>query len=221
LVAIGTPEKKLSEHPDRLWVVLALANEIVVRQPDAWGWTPTTVAAGATVVLALITAGLAWSTRALAKETGEDVRAEFRPILIGAATGEDGSAMLQVEPAMMGTGRASLDFFFTNVGPGPALNIKVTLAAFGIEGDTGGSTVERGTLGRGATNIHQHVRFEDQPFLTAWPEDAVFGYVFDLTYEDLNQNSYSTVVRYERKPGEALTGGAKAFKLRLVGTKLS
>jgi hypothetical protein len=201
--------------------MLLVIDRVVVQQPDAWGWTPTTVAAGATALLAVLTAALAWSTRRLAKATREDVRSEFRPILIGSATGEDGSAALEVEPAMLGTGRASLILFLTNVGPGPAMNIKVTPKSFGFLEDSQGATVERGSLGPGEKNIHQSIRFEDEAFYEEWPKDAAFGYSFEVAYEDLNEHSYKTFLRYERKVGETVPGTQKIFKIRVVDTKVS
>lgn len=84
--------------------------------PWAFGWTA--VAGIATAVLAGFTAWLAWSTRALARETDQDVRASARPILTPAAAELDAQAIgdrYEIHLALQ----------LENTGRGPALNCEL------------------------------------------------------------------------------------------------
>lgn len=85
-----------------------------------FGWD--SLVAIATGVLAAITACLASSTRQLARETGEDVRAGIRPVLI-----DPGGGGPDVQYEEKGSGRCVITL--QNVGPGPALNVKLSLRA--------------------------------------------------------------------------------------------
>jgi len=81
--------------------------------PWAFGWTA--VAGIATALLAGLTAWLAWSTRALARETDQDVRAAGRPILTPAGSEVVGDRY-----------EIHLALYLENTGRRPALNCEVS-----------------------------------------------------------------------------------------------
>jgi len=184
----------------------------VQASPWAFGWTA--VAALATGILALFTAALAFSTRRLAKETGRDVRSAWRPVLIGGATGQDGTSELIVQPTPVAPGKASLQLFITNVGSGPALNIKVTPSSFGNAEQAPTGPIERGTLGPGPKNLHQQITIENQ-VLPVTNDDAQFGYRFELTYEDVSGVVYRTILTYAKRAGQRPFGPYNSDEFRL------
>jgi hypothetical protein len=97
--------------------------------PWLFGWTA--IAGIATAMLAVFTAGLAFSTRALVRETDQDVRAAWRPILAPEGVPE----MTQVG-AVGDRIDVLLVFNLANTGRGPALNCAVdgrqSRSTFGI-----------------------------------------------------------------------------------------
>jgi hypothetical protein len=91
-------------------------------EPGPWaiGWTA--IAGIATATLALFTAWLAWSTRALARETDQDIRAAWRPILM-----PHGTADLRVrEDRSEDIYQVRLSLTLRNTGRGPALNCSLS-----------------------------------------------------------------------------------------------
>src|SRR5262249_21278836 len=115
----------------------------------------------------------------------------------------------------------SIDLIVTNVGKGPAVNIAIALTAFGFGQESDGRPIERGTLGSGEKNLHLHTRFEDEPFLKVWPTNEVFGYSFDITYQDLRGGKKRTYRSYEGRAGEVMQGEPQTFKIKVVDTKVS
>lgn len=198
-----------------------LASYYVIKEvqasPWAFGWTA--VAALASGVLALVTTALALSTRSLAKATSQDVRSAWRPVLIGAATGQDGTSELIVEPTPIAPGKATLRLFISNLGSGPALNIKITASSFGHVEQVPTMPIERGTLGPGPENQHQLVVIENQA-LPRTNDDMPFGYRFELIYEDVSGVVYHTTLTYEKRAGQPPFGPYNngAFRLPLGET---
>ena len=94
------------------------------RRFSEFGWD--SLVAIATGVLAFITALLAWSTRALARETAEDVRSEIRPVLIDASRG---TLTVTYHP---GDDQGAGEVQVKNVGPGPAVNVHIKGSFAGI-----------------------------------------------------------------------------------------
>jgi hypothetical protein len=93
----------------------------VVTETDPWGFGWSAVAGIATVILALFTAWLAKSTRDLARETDQDVRAAWRPIL---ATEEPRITVREDLPNDRYV--VQLQLLVVNTGRGPALNCEVS-----------------------------------------------------------------------------------------------
>jgi hypothetical protein len=89
----------------------------------ASAWEPLT--ASGTLALALVTAWLAWSTRRLAREAGDETRANWRPVLVvegfSSATGSAPAVSIRDDCLYLGV---------HNIGRGPAL---VVTALLGLE----------------------------------------------------------------------------------------
>jgi hypothetical protein len=162
---------------------------------DAWTWDWTAVAAVATGALALFTAWLAFSTRSLAKATRQDVNAAWRPVLIGAADTRDGLARVHINTTPgIKTGTAKLTLIVSNIGTGPALNVKLTMSGLGAASDKG-TPIPLGTLGPKSDEPNRTV-----VLAAAVPTDGNpdFGYDFLLAYEDLARAGFTTRLRFDK-----------------------
>jgi hypothetical protein len=90
---------------------------------DTWGFGWEAVVGISTGLLALGTAALALSTRKLASETSEDIRASWRPVLVIENENEP-----VVFRCMEGAPTGALTFRVRNDGRGPALNVRIEVA---------------------------------------------------------------------------------------------
>jgi hypothetical protein len=143
------------------------------------------VVAISTGVLAAFTAWLAWSTRSLARETGEDVRAEFRPVLI-----DGGQGGLTIAYGANGLGNAIVHVL--NVGAGPAINTEAIIRV--VQGDECSLSegVSVGTVGPEKAGGAQVAIFDVRPKMNV-PTSLQVEYV----YSDLAGRGYRTVLTYD------------------------
>ena len=88
-----------------------------ILETTAWAWGWDTVAALGTLALALVTAWLAFSTRALAAASREDEEAQWRPVLVSDVRA----------PVAYDSSTGELSFDVRNVGRGPAFGVSAQL----------------------------------------------------------------------------------------------
>lgn len=166
------------------------------------------VTAISTLALAAVTAGLARSTRSLAREANAETRANWRPVLVpeseDASTGDEG---LSLDADRL------LSMWIRNIGRGPAL---VVTAALWDEGDP-----ESVVRGRAASNVvapGERIAFEWRDFdapqppafagLQAWSQlDGM------ITYGDVGYVRYETEV----KVGFRIDGAVTLLDHRFLG----
>jgi hypothetical protein len=175
-----------------------------------WRWDLASLAAiltgAGTLALALYTAKLARSTRRLAAETGEDVRAEWRPVLIV------DDAELRVEHTLHHG--ASVTGAVLNEGRGPALNV-VGQVVSRTSGDARSTVIELAYVG-----VHGRVGFSAQDLLA---EDLAevggsLAYEVVVTYEDLGGHRYETIQRFA-DPNLADTSATRTLHVTLTNVR--
>jgi hypothetical protein len=191
---------------------------LLAASPWEFGWVA--VAAIATSLLAALTYFLARSTRALAEETNEDVRAGWRPIV--AVPSNASFAPMSVK--MVGDGCYEINARFTllNVGRGPALNT-VAVGEFGHSDDVPlRASCRINTL---AVDIAHFAVFSvtTKGFVPhvpdAWFRDQRFP--FTVAYEDVAANSYETLLVFTGKASEEPRAEMPAeFSAELIDTQL-
>ena len=179
-----------------------------------FGWD--SLVAIATGALAFITALLAWSTRALARETSEDVRSEIRPVLIDAGRGK-----LTARYETEATGFVQV--FVKNVGPGPAINAQAKASlAEALEGGTrpiDQSLWQRvGTVGPGQPGSADIFVALDVP----GDYDRTLAFEIECVYEDLAGGLHRTTLAYSGpySPRELDADHGRTFDLSLVATRV-
>jgi hypothetical protein len=164
---------------------------IIETQPWAFGWTA--VAGIATALLAGFTAWLAWSTRALARETDQDVRAAGRPILTPVSA--------KLEAQVVGDRyEIHLALNLENTGRGPALNCELDgIRSRSVSGITW-STCRISTI---AADRSELLRVEGTATPIPGRPAPDPRHVFIANYEDVAGNQYrSTFVLEGQKLGE-------------------
>jgi hypothetical protein len=156
---------------------------------SAWGFGWEALVAIGTIGLATFTAWLAWSTRRLVGETEQDVRSEFRPVLIGGT----GGGLLITYTAGQPHGQTTVAV--KNVGPGPALNITAKLRMTAPKAWKS-ETRQLGTVGPGqpgSANIDVAVDSLDPNGLSVICE-------VEFIYEDLAEARHHTILSYDAAP---------------------
>lgn len=178
----------------RVWprtVYLPRMHVVVESRPWEFGWVA--VAGIATALLASFTAVLAFSTRALAKETDEDVQASSRPIVLanedafhGTLTGRtDGDYRMEIQLALINSGR------------GPAINCTVTGARTEGAGGPHWGTKRVGTIPVGhARTVGIHAR----GVAAQAPSWDTHTHVFNIRYEDIGRNLHLTRLTFSGGP---------------------
>lgn len=135
--------------------------------PWEFGWEA--LVALSTLALAAATVLLAWLTSKVARASGEDIRAQWRPLLIGG------------DPHQLSRddGRA-LHVPIRNAGRGPAIFVRTTL-------DPGGVSPENWSLGSIAAGEHALLVFSSPPSLPNLMQVL-------LDYTDLSGRLYSSAI---------------------------
>jgi hypothetical protein len=133
------------------------------------GWD-SLVAVG-TLLLAMVTAGLALSTRALAEASKADLRAQWRPVILPALDPPSRRAITY--------DRGLLRVRIQNGGQGAALYIRTTIDPLGI-------SPEHWSLGALAAGDEQELRFRTEQI------NSAIQLLFD--YRDLADHAYSTSI---------------------------
>jgi hypothetical protein len=174
-------------------------------QTDPWAFGWTAVAGLATAVLAGLTAWLAWSTRALARETDQDVRAAGRPILTPAAaelTAQTIGDRYEIRLALN----------LENTGRGPALNCELTgLRSRSVSGITW-AACRVSTIGAGRS---EPLSVEGTATPVPGRPSPDLHLLFVANYEDVARNRYrSTFVLEGQKLGELTVQDVEVEDLR-------
>lgn len=159
---------------------------VVESSPWDFGWTA--IAGIATAFLALVTWWLAKSTRDLARETDQDVRAAWRPILV---VGGDQEVKVILSQDADGTYKMDATFFVTNVGRGPALNCELLELKSRSAGGPRRDPVKLSTIAVGSQNRITTVASGIAACAPNWTEPQ--KYVFRIRYEDIGRNLHETV----------------------------
>lgn len=174
------------------------------------------LAAGGTAVLAFFTWRLARETRLLAHETEEDVRAEWRPVLITPA------------PLLVGTiggsNFATTQVRLDNVGRGPALNTSVTLSS---ESSVDSAASERFSFGTITQGVSVMVVVPEMLFRDAsGGPQSTLKYTLGATYEDLSGRVHESDIVYvdpargqHRRP--TISGEKSEFQVEPTHTRVS
>lgn len=151
-----------------------------------------TIAGLGTALLALFTWRLAAETRSLARETGEDVRAEWRPVI---TSDHDATAVFRDD---WGVKLVSFFVSIENHGRGPALRVSATARIDG-EDDPPVQSVDRyAVIDRGDPKSFD---FPAPPFPRP-RENETLHIVVDVIYEDLAERQFVTRLSYEFRPRE-------------------
>jgi hypothetical protein len=131
----------------------------------------------------MFTAALAWSTRRLAGETGEDIRAAWRPLLIPSI----GPTITVFNGEPLGDVTLQLD----NAGRGPALNVVGTCrSSTSVEIKFVGSNATPVAPPMSTDMIFRNVLVVD----TSGSETSYCLYEFTVSYSDLAGRSYATKI---------------------------
>jgi hypothetical protein len=142
-----------------------------------------------TGALAFYTWRLARQTRNLARETEEDVRAEWRPVLIA------GGSLDAVAGA--GSDRCSVSLRLANVGRGPALNTEVTISSQATSEEETSDKLRVGTIRPDREGT------ATTPMSTMLYRDVVEGprswltYMVRVNYWDLSGRLNETVLAFD------------------------
>jgi hypothetical protein len=171
---------------------VSVVPHIVLSLPDrAWTFDLASLAAILTFVgtgaLAFFTWRLAKDTRKLASETAEDVRSEWRPVVVAVVK----DAFVTVPH---GAELGALTVELENGGKGPAINVKVCPTTATSASREVHQTVELGTLlvGRGNEVTVENVPYRDP---SGTPQSSL-RYELTIEYEDLARRVYRTDVVY-------------------------
>jgi hypothetical protein len=170
---------------------MSLAQAMTETSPWAFGWTA--VAGLATALLAGLTAWLAWSTRALARETDQDVRAAGRPILTPAGAELDAQAIGERYNTTLGV-------YLENTGRGPALNCELAGQRPRSADAITWSACRVSTIAAGRSEL---LNMEGSATPIYGQPAPDLHLLFIATYEDVARNRYrSTFVLEGQKLGE-------------------
>jgi len=145
--------------------------EVVAVDPREWGWEAF-VAIG-TVLLALATVGLAWSTNTLARASEVELRAQWRPVILPALDPLSRRALTYDRQEGL------LHVRIRNAGRGPAHYVRVTIEPLQV-------SPELWSLGALAVGDHQDLRFR-----TPRIESTV---QLLIDYRDLADRTYATSI---------------------------
>jgi hypothetical protein len=171
------------------------------------------LAAAGTFILALFTWRLASDTRRLAFETGEDVRAEWRPVLIPEGTVH---RVQYVPRSDVGTLLLSL----SNVGRGPAINVSVWIES-ATSTETEEDPTDLGTIapGKAVEARVSHPLFSDSSGRSRREYDV------HVAYDDLATRGHETFLIFS-DPADGVhkwqqaQGAAETFDLELIETQI-
>jgi hypothetical protein len=163
-----------------------------------------------TLALAFYTFRLAKSTRRLASETGDDVRAGWRPVLL-MSDSQVNLTRQRAAPKVSAAGGV------LNGGRGPALN---TTGSITSPTDTQETIWTPGDIGAGQTS-----RFDlDDALVIDVPDDPGASKVeveVTLTYEDLGGRRYETKMHFvDLRAGPTRSGGADEWIVDLDKTEV-
>jgi hypothetical protein len=201
---------------------------MIVAAAESWALGWTAIAGLATLVLALLTGWLAWSTRELARETNQDIRSQWRPIMVVSGRGNENVRIADMKDARVESLRSDnplveIDVSLWNRGRGPALNcvatIRATESAFASEYITNRISVL--SVDAKVDLLLTGVMKDDK----ALSSGENFSEVLDLVYEDVSGNVYETTAAllggspsYDRRRSVFTTNlGASETKVRPVG----
>lgn len=174
----------------RTRIMLAVRLVVLLAVDHPWRLDITALAgilaAAGTALLALFTWRLASDTRRLAYETAEDVRAEWRPVVI-----PEGNEHY-VEYAS-GQEVGTLLLSLSNAGRGPAINVFVEATSETSVGSRRGD-VTLGTMapGKSVPARISGLLFRDS---SGDPQRSRLEYYVTVTYEDLSKSQHETVLR--------------------------
>jgi hypothetical protein len=158
-----------------------------LHEPSTWalGWEAL-VAVG-TIGLALFTAWLAWTTRKLARTTGEDVRAGSRPVVIDVAGGSPTARTAE------GANFGEVRLVVRNGGRGPALNIYAYALVRTTNEDHRSDTIMVGSLA--VDGEAEVVLPEVQTRDCSGSMESFLALRVVLTYSDLASSPFFTAIR--------------------------
>ena len=183
--------------------IVPVLHVVVDNSRGDWDFGWDSLVAIGTLALALFTVWLAWSTRRLAKQTSDEVAADFRPVLIDAQQGTVQIDYPQVA-GQEGTTRVAVQ----NVGPGPAMNTKARLR-LKFSDKEWSSEIDLGTIAPGqpaAAGVVSVPVIVDRPITAE----------LECEYEDLAEKTHRTEFSYESDT----TGGGEVWpQLMLALTK--
>jgi hypothetical protein len=158
-----------------------------VHEPSTWEFGWEALVALGTLGLALFTAYLAWTTRRLARTTGEDVRAGSRPVVIDVA-GDHPTTRTSV-----GANFGELRVRVRNGGRGPALNIYAYALVRTTNEDHRSDTIMVGSLA--VDGEAEVVLPEVQTRDCSGSMESFLALRVALTYTDLAGSPFFTAIR--------------------------
>lgn len=204
---------------------------MIAAAEESWALGWTAIAGIATLMLAALTGWLAWSTRGLARETNQDIRSQWRPIMVVGGGGNRNVTIVDMKDAVVESLRTDnphveVELNLWNRGRGPALNcvaiIRATESSFGCEYAT--SYIPVLSVDGKVELLLTGVMKDDK----ALSLSENFSAVLDLVYEDVSGNVYETtaalsgdVPSYNRQRKVLTTTlGARETQLRSAKTRL-
>jgi hypothetical protein len=190
---------------------------------SAWTFGWTAVAGIATAVLAGLTWWLARSTRDLARETDQDVRSSWRPIVVPSKA-EGGASKAQLAKIRVidrdRTFFLKYEMSLTNVGRGPAINCVLRPQPASAPGSKG--------ITRDGFQVSNLPVGEELPVGLTGDVDNLTGpdftqelqHVFELEYEDVAGTKHETRLVFATNTDERDSSGQGIlFMGRLIETK--
>jgi hypothetical protein len=164
-----------------------------------------------TLLLAAFTAFLAYETRRVARDTEEDVSAEWRPVLIAT----------EQPPTNAGVGGGGTSGFITvhltNVGRGPALNTSVSVTS---QSSTEAMTSSPHNLGTVAVGALPPQTFDGLLFRdSSGGRQSFLRYTVTAGYRDLSGRLHKTVLTYD-DPHRGSRDESEPWSLHLTDTQV-
>jgi hypothetical protein len=176
-----------SERTSRRYGILRAMALSSLQEPSSWAFGWEALVAVGTIGLAFFTAWLAWTTRKLARTTGEDVRAGSRPVVIDVAGGYPTARTPE------GANFGEVRLLVRNGGRGPALNVYAYALVRTTNEDHRSDTIMVGSLA--VDGEAEVVLPEVQTRDCSGSMESFLALRVVLTYTDLAGSPFFTAIR--------------------------
>ncbi len=186
---------------------------VIAESAWAFGWTA--VAGIATAILAAVTWWLARSTRDLARETDQDVRAAWRPVVVLAIGSGAKFKVTRIEERYA----VEIEVCVRNAGRGPAINCEIAAHTSRSEYDLRTQAQQLNTVAVGdQTPVRVYGRSDVAQGRPDW--ERSFDHQMLLTYEDVAQTIYETLLTFRVHADEGdSTGRGQEINATLISTE--